>query len=245
MAGVGERDTVIEIGPGRGALTEALASRVKRVIAIEVDRDLLAMLEERFSEAANVTLVEADVLDMAPDEVLRRAGTETPYQVVANLPYNVAAPILRLFLESVVPPTRLTVMVQLEVAESLASRPGRMTLLGVATQVYADARIMMRVAPGSFTPPPAVQSAVVRLDVLDRPRVRVELDKFFRVVRAGFGNPRKQLRNSLSFGLNMKQESVDAILGAAGVAPTLRPHVLSIDQWESITRAWLGHLKAP
>jgi 16S rRNA (adenine1518-N6/adenine1519-N6)-dimethyltransferase len=162
-----------------------------------------------------------------------------PYAVVANLPYNIAAPTLRKFLESDCQPTRLVVMVQAEVAESIAAAPGKMSLLAVATQVYADTQIVMRVAPGAFTPPPKVHSAVVRLDVLPRPRASVPLDAFFRVVRAGFGNPRKQLRNSLSFGLHVKQERIDAVLAAGGIDPTRRPHMLSIAEWESIARAWL------
>jgi 16S rRNA (adenine1518-N6/adenine1519-N6)-dimethyltransferase len=114
-----------------------------------------------------------------------------------------------------------------------------MTLLGVATQVYGDARMVMRVAPGSFSPPPRVDSAVVRIDVSPRPKVDVPLEPFFRVVRAGFGNPRKQLRNSLSFGLHVKQEVVDEVLTVAGVDVTLRPQVLGLDEWAAITRAWL------
>ena len=98
----------------------------------------------------------------------------------------------------------------------------------------------MRVAPGSFSPPPKVDSAVVRIDVAAQPRVDVPLDVFFRIVRAGFGNPRKQLRNSLSFGLHVKQEVVDAVLHAAGIDVTLRPQVLSLDDWVSITRAWIA-----
>jgi 16S rRNA (adenine1518-N6/adenine1519-N6)-dimethyltransferase len=131
-------------------------------------------------------------------------------------------------------------MVQLEVAEAIAARPGAMSLLSVATQVYGDARLVMKVAPGAFSPPPKVQSAVVRIDVLPQPRVDVPLDAFFRIVRAGFGNPRKQLRNSLSFGLHVKQEVIDVVMQSAGVDATLRPQVLSIDDWAAITRAWIA-----
>jgi 16S rRNA (adenine1518-N6/adenine1519-N6)-dimethyltransferase len=115
-----------------------------------------------------------------------------------------------------------------------------MSLLSVATQVYGDTRMVMKVAPGAFSPPPKVQSAVVRIDVLDHPRVMVPIETFFKVVRAGFGNPRKQLRNSLSFGLYAKQSLIDDIMRDAGVDATLRPQVLSIDDWASITRAWIA-----
>lgn len=273
-------ETALEVGPGLGALTAVLAERARRVVAVEVDRDLIAGLRSRFGFAPNVTIVEGDVLGSSPGELLgctaetqrtqgedgfttetqrhrgvregrgegftaetQRAQTEEgserePYVVVANLPYNIAAPVLRRFLEGDVRPRRLVVMVQLEVAEAIVAKPGRMSLLSVATQVYGDARMVMKVAPGAFAPPPKVESAVVRIDVAPEPKVDVPIDAFFRIVRAGFGNPRKQLRNSLSFGLHVKQDVIDAVMTAAGVDATLRPQVLSLDDWASITRAW-------
>jgi 16S rRNA (adenine1518-N6/adenine1519-N6)-dimethyltransferase len=232
--------TVIEIGAGHGALTAALAERGSRVLAVEVDRDLAPLLRARFAGCANVTIVEADVLDVMPVDVLERAGASAPYFVVANLPYNIYAPVLRAFLEADVPPVRLVIMVQREVAEAIVARPGKMSLLSVATQVYGDTRLVMRVAAGSFSPPPKVESAVVRIDVAPQLRVDAPLDAFFRIVRAGFGNPRKQLRNSLSFGLHVKQEVVDAVLLSARIDVTLRPQVLSLDDWAAITRAWIA-----
>lgn len=232
--------SVVEVGPGHGELTAMLLEREARVVAVELDRDLVPMLAERFAGDARITIVQGDVLDTTPDALLRAGGVTPPYFMVANLPYNVAAPTLRMFLEAETPPRRLVVMVQLEVAESIASAPPRMTLLGTATQVYGDARIVMRVARGAFNPPPNVDSAVVRIDVAATPRVQSPLDAFFRVVRAGFGNPRKQLRNSLSFGLGMKQEAIDSMMADAGVDATLRPQVLSIPQWDAITAAWLA-----
>ncbi len=237
-------DTVIEVGPGLGTLTAVLAKRAGRVVAVEVDRDLVAVLVERFAGTPNVAVVAADVLDLTPREMLARGGAAPPYVVVANLPYNIAAPVLRRFLEADVQPLWLVVMVQLEVAEAIVARPPRMTLIGLATQVYGEASMIMRVAPGSFNPPPRVQSAVVRIDVLPAPRVDVPLDVFFRVVRAGFGNPRKQLRNSLSFGLHVEQARVDEVMRAAGIAPALRPQTLGLDDWAALARAWLERAHA-
>ena len=235
--------TVIEIGPGRGALTDVIAARGARVIAVEVDRDLVGALRQRFASEPRVVLIEGDVLAIAPAGLLRSGGGAASYTVVANLPYNIAAAVLRHFLEGEPPPQRMVVMVQLEVAAAMVAKPGKMSLLSVATQVYGDARIVMRVAPGAFNPPPAVQSAVVRIDVAPRPRVDAPLDAFFRVVRAGFGNPRKRLRNSLSFGLHVKQEVVDDVARAAGIDVTLRPQVLSLDEWAALTRAWVEAMK--
>lgn len=233
---------MLEIGPGRGALTAVLADRVGSVVAVEVDRDLTEVLRERFVACDAVSIIEADALERTPGELLAQGGAAPPYVVVANLPYNIAAPVLRRLLEAQTPPLRLVVMVQLEVGEAIVAKPGRMSLLSVATQVYADPHMVMKLAPGAFTPPPKVQSAVVRLDVLSRPRVDVPIDGFFQIVRAGFGNPRKQLRNSLSFGLHVKQEVVDETMERAGVDVTLRPQMLSIEDWASITRAWLARL---
>lgn len=232
--------TVIEVGPGRGSLTAVLTERAGRVVAIEVDGDLTEELRGRFAGAPNVAIVEGDVLAFEPGLLLAKGGASPPYFVIANLPYNIAAPTIRLFLEAVVPPERLIVMVQREVAEAIVAGTGRMSLMSVATQVYGQTRLVMHVAPGAFSPPPAVASAVVRIDVAPKPRVGVPLDAFFRVVRAGFGNPRKQLRNSLSFGLHMKQELIDELARSAGVDPTLRPQMLALDDWAAITRAWIA-----
>ena len=239
-AEVGAGDTVIEIGPGTGSLTAALVDSGARVVAVEIDRDLVPALRRRFAGAAAVTILEADVLDCTPGDLLRRGAAEAPYSVVANLPYNIAALVLRRFLEGDVPPTRMVIMVQREVADALVARPGDMGLLSVATQVYGETSLVMKVAPGSFSPPPKVHSAVVRIDVAPAPRVDAPMEAFFRVVRAGFGNPRKQLRNSLSYGLHVKQTVVDEVLHRAGIDVTRRPQVLSLDEWAALTRAWVA-----
>ena len=235
----GERS--LEVGPGLGALTAVLAERAAGVVAVEVDRDLTASLRERFATAPNVTIVEATCSIARRPRCLRAAPARPPYVVVANLPYNIAAPVLRRFLEGDVPPRRLVVMVQQEVAEAIVAPPAQDDVCWASRRRCTARRSMvMRVAPGAFNPPPKVQSAVVRIDVAPQPRVDVPLDAFFRVVRAGFGNPRKQLRNSLSFGLHVKQEVVDAVMRAPGIDVTLRPQVLSLDDWGAITRAWIA-----
>lgn len=237
-------ESVLEIGPGQGALTAVLAERADRVVAVEVDRDLIAGLRERFAAQPNVAIIERDVLDAPPSELLAMGGAAPPYVVVANLPYNIAAMVLRRMLEGDVQPRCLVVMVQLEVADVICARPPKMGLLSIANQVYGETSMVMKVAPGAFNPPPKVHSAVVRIDVAPAPRVDVPLDEFFRVVKSGFGNPRKMLRNSLSYGLHVKQDVVDQVMADAGVDANLRPQVLTLDDWADVTRAWIARGQA-
>ncbi len=161
-----------------------------------------------------------------------KVAPETPYVVVGNLPYNVGTAIVRRFLESTRPPKRLVVMLQREVAASMTAPTGDMGLLGVSVQVYAQAKRLFNVPPRAFYPPPRVVSSVVRLDLREQPLVTIEeRERFFRVVRAGFSAPRKQLRNTLAQGLDVPAADAAAMIEAAGLEPTLRPQQLSLDDW--------------
>lgn len=229
-------DLIVEIGPGRGVLTKRLVDRVKRVVAVELDAELAAALPERLDYPANLTYVVADarVVDLA--ELI---APETSYKVVANLPYYAANPIIRRLLESQPKPEVLVVMVQQEVAKNMVAAPGEMGILSVATQFYAKAKVVCSVPPRSFRPAPKVTSAVVRLDVLPSPAADVASEEdFFKVVRAGFAAPRKQLRNSLSQGLRIEPVAGGRILAEAGVDATRRPQTLDIDEWAGIYQVW-------
>jgi 16S rRNA (adenine1518-N6/adenine1519-N6)-dimethyltransferase len=233
-------DTVIEIGPGLGALTQRLAAAAGRVIAVELDERLGRRLREVLADEANVTIVHGDALTMTPGDLLVAAGLEddAPYVVVGNLPYNAGTAIIRRFLEAKRTPQRLVVMLQREVAESITAAPGEMGLLGVSVQVYAQARRLFNVPARAFYPPPKVTSTVLRLDLRPEPLITVdERERFFRVVRAGFSAPRKQLRNTLANGLKLGLESVSAAIESAGLDPTLRPQQLSIENWRRLAQA--------
>ncbi len=221
-------DLVIEVGSGTGLLTSRLAEAAGRVVAVEIDNAMVDLTREATRQWDTVVVVEGDILAQDPRAL---AGGE-PYLVVANLPYNVAAVVVRAFLESGFPPRRLIVTVQREVAQEMCAIPGQLGLLGISVQVYAEPRIVRRIAPGSFRPPPKVESAVVRMDVRSEPAVQREaLPDLFRVARAGFGNPRKQLRNSLANGLQMAPPDVERWLGTCGIDPRRRPQTLSIAEW--------------
>ena len=235
-AGLSPDDLIVEIGPGRGVLTRRLVDRVKRVVAVELDGELAATLAARLDFPANLTCVAADARKVDLAELI---APETSYKVVANLPYYAANPIIRRLLESHPKPDLLVVMVQQEVAKNMAAQPGAMGILSVATQFYAKVKMVCTVPPRSFRPPPKVTSAVVRLDVLPAPAADVESEEeFFKVVRAGFAAPRKQLRNSLSQGLRIEPLAGGRILEQAGIDATRRPQTLDIPEWARIYQAW-------
>lgn len=232
-------DLVIEVGPGLGVLTEELANRLDpergKLIAVELDDDLLPTLQERFADRSHVTFVHADVLDMSPTEL---SGGKS-YKVVANLPYYITSAILRHFLDAEHKPRSLTVMVQREVADRMTAQPPEMSLLAVAVQFYGKPRTVFRVPPGAFRPPPRVDSAVVHIEVYsaeDRP-VRPSSERaFFKVVQAGFSQKRKQLINTIAQGLELSKDQAREMLGKAKVEPTRRAETLTLQEWAALER---------
>ena len=231
-------DTVVEIGPGRGFLTKALAERAGRVVAVELDGALVESLEDTLRGSENVEIVEGDARTVDIDELL---GSQCEYKVVANLPYYAATRIVRRFLEAQRSPKSLVVMVQREVGLEMTAQPGKMGLLSVSTQVYGRARIVASVRPSAFRPPPNVVSAVVRIDVREEPSVRFEsADCFFGLVKAGFSAPRKQMRNSLRHGLGVCADEATALLHGAGIAPERRAQTLSVEEWGSLYREYVS-----
>ena len=245
-----KEDTVLEIGPGLGALTHLLAERACRVAAVELDQRLIPILREQFADQPHVSFVHGDILELSPAELIQAqlpaetgaASDATVYKVVANLPYYITSAALRHILERAdVRPTLAVVLVQREVAQRMIAQPGDMSLLAVGVQFYARPRALHSVPAGAFLPRPKVDSSVVRLDLHEQPAVPdVDPTQFFRIVRAGFGQRRKQLRNSLSAGLSCKKEDADLWLNAAGVDPSRRAQTLSIAEWGELTRQVYG-----
>jgi 16S rRNA (adenine1518-N6/adenine1519-N6)-dimethyltransferase len=228
-------DVVLEIGAGLGTLTERLAQEAGRVVAVELDERMIDVLREALSGYDNVTLIQGDILALDPAQLVQPA---TAYTVVANLPYYITSAALRHLLESTRRPQRLVVTVQREVAERIVARPGQMSLLAVSVQLFGEPQLLFRIKSGSFYPSPGVESAVVRVDMHDSPVVSVEDTRsFFRVVRAGFAQRRKQLRNTLSAGLHMPAEAVATRLQEAGIDPKRRAQTLNLEEWARIVQA--------
>lgn len=232
-------DIVIEVGPGLGILTTELAARAGWVIAIEVDQGLAFALEESLAPFGNVTILNADVLESDSKTLIKRErGAEAAYKVVANLPYFIAAAVLRHFLEASLKPQSMVVMVQKEVAQAIVAQPGRMGLLSVGVQFYGKPAIVDYVPARSFYPPPKVDSAILRIEVYDRPLVEVgDVTRFFDLVRGGFAAPRKQLHNSLAQGLGISPGAAADLLAKAGIDGTRRAESLSIEEWARVYRA--------
>ena len=233
-------EVVLEVGAGLGTLTERLARQAGHVIAVELDQRLMPILQSTLSGFDNVTLVDGDILALDPAAMVSAAVNQHPeaaprYKVVANLPYYITSAVLRHLLESRLRPQRIVVTVQREVAERIVAKPGQMSLLAVSVQFYGRPRRLFKIKPGSFHPSPSVESAVVQIDLRATPAVPVEdTVAFFHVVRAGFSQRRKQLRNALAAGLRRPPAEVEARLLAAGVDPRRRAQTLSLEEWARV-----------
>jgi len=243
----GER--VVEVGPGRGILTKELLKKGARVTAVEIDSRLADILRKELGGNKNLKIINQDILDFChserSEESLRDPSSATQddkYKIIANLPYQITSPVIRKFLENKESrPKLMVLMVQREVAERIVAAPGDMSLLGLSVHLYGEPRLLFRVPPSAFYPPPKVRSAVVRIDVAPRLRADViDIEAFFQLARAGFGTRRKQLRNALAHGLRIDPAAAAELLVAAGIDPTLRAQALSLDDWAALTRAWVA-----
>ena len=226
-ARVGPEDLVLEIGPGLGHLTRVLASRARKVLALELDERLIPLLRKEFSMIPNVEIFQADAIDYHYEALPDR------WKVVANLPYNISTPIIQKLVACRDKFTTLTLMLQQEVAERVASLPGgkEYGYLSVLVQLYAEPRIEFRVPPGAFSPKPEVNSAVITLTIRDRPAVAVSDESFFvRVVKAAFSQRRKTLRNSLK-QLNIPAEKMAMVLNKTGIDLNRRAETLTVKEF--------------
>ena len=239
-AELGPEDIVLEIGPGLGALTRLLAAEAGRVVAVELDQRLVEALKQTVADLPNVEIIHGDALELNPADLLEQQGDNFQYKVVANLPYYITSAIIRHLLTAEVRPKLMVVTVQLEVARRITAEPGEMSLLAVSVQFYGRPRIVARIKAGAFYPSPQVDSAVIRIDLDDYPVVEVDdVDSFFEVVRAGFAQRRKQLRNALAAGLALPASEVVQVLNRAGVNPRRRAQTLSLEEWAKVWREML------
>lgn len=225
---VGRGDTILEIGPGTGTLTEVLLAKGAHVIAVEKDESLLKSLAQRFGKAdftlINQGILEFDLTTLPPD-----------YKIVANIPYYLTSNLIRNLSESTNPPESAILLVQKEVAERVAAKPGNMSLLSVSAQFYWEVSLGAVLSARLFTPPPKVDSQILILKKRQQPLFPdVNTKQFFRVVKAGFGERRKTLSNSLSGGLRISKEEANKVLNKASIDPGLRAQALSLEHWHNL-----------
>ncbi|MFA4817762.1 MAG: 16S rRNA (adenine(1518)-N(6)/adenine(1519)-N(6))-dimethyltransferase RsmA [Parcubacteria group bacterium] len=243
-------DLVVEIGPGKGILTEELAKYAGKVVAVELDEKLCKLLLNKFSNNKNIEIIEGDILKRNISGLLghwmsksKKTSDVLPtYKVIANLPYYITSPIIRLFLESDCPPTEMILMVQKEVAERITAKAGQMSILAVSVQYYADAEILFEVGKENFDPIPKVNSAIVKIAPHSSSPYQGRGTKgegentknFFKIVRAGFSAKRKTLVNNLSSSLHLDKNLVEEKIKSLKIKSTARAQELSVEDWKKM-----------
>lgn len=232
-------DSVLEVGPGLGILTEALLKNARQVISVEIDRKLAEFLKLKFSNESNFRLVEADILSYDPSADFK----DSSYQIVANLPYNLTSIFLRRFLEMDHKPTAMTLMLQKEVAERICAQAGKTSLLSISVQLYGEPKIYCSVNKNNFWPRPEVDSAIL---VIDKIKKKLEVDKFlgevsqdffWRVAKIGFSARRKQLHNNLSNGFRISPTDAKKTLTKAKLSDQVRAQDLALSDWLAVAKA--------
>jgi 16S rRNA (adenine1518-N6/adenine1519-N6)-dimethyltransferase len=240
-------DVVLEIGPGLGVLTRELVKHSGYVIAVELDAGLAKLLQENLSDCSNFSLINRNILDLEPQDLINREKDRFPasitdpekYKLVANLPYYITQPIIRHFCEARLKPQIMVLMVQKEVARNIVAGPGDMRILAISVQFYGKPEIIDYVPAGNFYPVPKVDSAILKITLYPQPVLEVTSEKnFFRIVRAGFCAVRKQLANSLAQGLDIPRAEVLSLVQKAGVNPQLRPEKLKLEEWARLEKVF-------
>lgn len=240
-AEVTEEDCVLEIGPGIGTMTQYLAENAREVIAVEIDKMLIPILQDTLSAYDNVTIINEDILKVDINRIAQERNHGCPIKVVANLPYYITTPIIMGLFESKVPLKSITIMVQKEVADRMQVGPGTKDYgaLSLAVQYYARPQIVANVPPNCFMPRPNVGSAVIRLDRYEKPPVQVQDEKYmFAIIRAVFNQRRKTMVNSLSNAaeLHLEKETILAVLEKMGESPTVRGETFTLEKFAIFTQ---------
>ena len=244
-------DIVLEIGPGIGTLTQELAKRVKKVIAVEKDQAMVQILKETLKDRNNVEIIQGDILKL---ETIPYTLYPKPCKIVSNIPYYLTSPLIRMFLESKNPPNVMVLMVQKEVAQRICAKSPsppyqnskrtsgvgaslhKMSILAVSVQFYADPKIISHVSKECFWPSPKVDSAIIKIIPL-KEKSQINAETFFKVVKAGFSHPRKQLAGNLSKALKIEKNKITEWLLQNNIQPTQRAETLSLSNWKDLANS--------
>lgn len=227
-------DTVLEIGPGEGVLTEKLCSEADRVLAIELDSKLEIVLREKLKDRKNLEIIFDDILKVNLPKILTERKFKH-YKLIANIPYYITSKIIRLFLETELQPQEMILMIQKEVAQRIAAKPGEMSVLAVSVQYYSEAEILFDVPRENFNPPPEVDSSVIKIFNLKKSNPQKD-KKFFQIVKAGFCARRKTLINNLSNSLHLDKKEVEQKLTSCQLSPQIRAQELSLEDWKKLVQ---------
>jgi len=227
-ADVKKNDTTLEVGPGLGYLTEKLLATGAQVITVESDKDLIFPLKQKFLKEHNIKIVSSDILKFNLNDL------PSDYKVVANIPYYLTSNLIRMFLESDNKPQSMVLLVQKEVAQRIIAGPGQMSILAFSVQYYAQAELVADVSRELFEPVPNVDSSIVRFVIRDKPIFDADSKKLFRIVKAGFSNKRKMLKNSLSSALQIDQSTIVDVLDICQIPQNSRAQELDFEQWRAL-----------
>lgn len=237
LSGLSKNDIVLEIGPGTGILTLELAKNAKKVISVEKDLRIIPVLKEALKEVKNVEIIQGDILKIIPRQNNYWWGNKN-YKVIANIPYYLTSPLIRKLLEAKNRPREIILMVQKEVAQRICAQPPKMNLLAVSVQFYAYPKILSYVSKESFWPKPKVDSAIIRIVPGKKHQKINNINLFFKIVRAGFSQPRKQIINNLSNGLKWSKEDIRGWLLKNNISPASRPENLTLGDWQSMVKSY-------
>lgn len=238
-ANLNKQDTVLEVGPGLGILTEQLVEKSKKVVSVELDKKLYDFLKVKFINTKNLELVNENILKF---DSTNYSLLTTHYKIVANLPYNITSNFLKRFLTAESKPQEMTLLVQKEVAERMCAQPGQMSLLGLSIQLYSNPEIVRIVRAKSFWPVPKVDSAIIKLssvknkNEVDKVLKGITEERFWQIAKIGFSAKRKQLQNNLTSGLHISSDKAKNILEKAKFDPKIRAQNLSVDDWVRLAR---------
>ena len=246
-ADIKSNDIILEVGPGIGTLTQELAQRAKKVIAVEKDKTMIEILKETLKGFNNIEIIQGDILKIDYLKLIENCKLKIEnYKIVANIPYYLTSPLIRMFLESVKPPHDFVLMLQKEVAQRICSKPPNMSLLAVSVQFYAEAKIISYVSKNCFWPSPKIDSAIIKITP-NKNNKNIDADLFFKIVKAGFSQPRKQLGNNLlalnkiegSKIIKIERKKINKWLLKNKINPKQRAETLGIEDWKNLTKFFL------
>jgi len=239
-ASLEDQDLILEIGAGLGALTLELARQSREVFAVEYDARLIPILHKILEGLSNVSIIHGDILQLDLTEILGQRR----YKIVANIPYQITSLLIRRLMESQSPAQRVVLTIQREVAERIVAKPGDLSLLALSVQVFGQPKIHSYIPAAAFYPQPKVDSSVLTIDMFAQPQIDAdEIDQFFRIVKAGFSQKRKQLRNALSGGLRVSSQVAEEIMHGANLSPSRRAQELDLSEWQRLFESFNARQK--